>query len=120
MLLCGGCFTTAAFPNGAIPVEIRTGGDDGLTLRLAEAVRNELRQSIQFTLAPGSTQSSLTISIPTHVAWDNVDGRTRVTYALSLDSAERNLGKSGGVCWEDDLRTCARQIVLEAARAISK
>jgi hypothetical protein len=117
---CGGCFATIAHSEGSVPVEIFTRGDDGLTQRLADAVRDEFRQSAQFTLAMSPTPDSLIVTIPSHVRWEEVGVRTRVTYALRLETAARKLGESSGVCWEDDLRTCAQNIVAEASHAISR
>ena len=120
---CAGCSTAAPSTTApltvAVPVELWTGGDDGLTLRLADAVRNEFSQSALFALAPASTPNSLRATIPTHVHWEQVGAGTRVKYKLRLARGERNLGETGGVCWENDLRTCARQIVQEAANAIA-
>lgn len=120
LLGCGSCFATIAHPKGAVPVQIVTGGDDGLTQRLADAVREEFRHSAQFTLAMSPTPDSLIVTIPSHVRWEKVGDRTRVTYALTLQTGARRLGASGGVCWEDDLRTCARSIVAESTYAISR
>jgi hypothetical protein len=120
LLGCGSCVATIAHPEGAVPVQIVTGGDDGLTQRLAGAVREEFRQSAQFTLAMSPTPDSLIVTIPSHVRWEKVGDRTRVTYAVRLQTGARMLGESGGVCWEDDLRTCAQNIVAEASHAISR
>jgi len=123
-IACGGCSTLAAssplHPSDTTPVEVWTGGDDGLTQRLADAVRDEFKQSSLFALAPASTPGSLRVTIPTHVGWEQVGGRTRVMYQLRLDRGDRNLGESSGVCWEDELRTCARQIVEATKNEIAR
>ena len=123
LVACGGCSTvsapTAARPT-AIPVEVWTGGDDGLTQRLADAVRNEFRQSALFTLAPASTQNALRVSLPTHVGWNEVGGRTRVTYRVMFETAKRRMGERSGACWDDELRECARMVVEQATDAVSR
>jgi hypothetical protein len=120
----GGCL--AAQPSAtdrqraAVPVEVWTGGDDGLTRRLADAVRDEFKQSALFALTPASTPNSLRVSIPTNVEWEQVGGRTRVAYKLRLARGDRTFGVTAGVCWENDLRTCARQVVEEATNSIGQ
>lgn len=122
LVACSGCSTIsapAAAQPTAIPVEVWTWGDDGLTQRLADAVRWEFRQSTLFTLAPASTPNALRVSIPTHVGWNEVGGRTRVTYKVMFETAERRLGERHGACWDDDLRECARIVVEQATDAVS-
>jgi len=120
----GGCSTVVASaparPNKAIPVEVWTGGDDGLTQRLADSVRNEFRQSAHFTLAPASTPNSLRVTLATHVNWEEVGDRTRVTYTVVFDTAEGRLGERSGICWDDDLRACARMVVEQATEEASR
>jgi len=122
--VCVGCSAapppTTTLPTVAVPVEVWTGGDDGLTQRLGNAMRDEFRRSGLFTLAPTSTSHSLRVTIPTHVGWQEVGGKTLVTYKLRLARGERYFGETGGVCWENDLRTCARQVVQEATNAIAR
>ena len=123
-IACCGCSTLTAsspsHPADATRVEVSTGGDDGLTHRLADAVRDEFKQSPLFVLAPAPTPGSLRVTIPTHVGWEQVGSRTRVTYQLRLDRGDRNFGESNGVCWEDELRTCARQVLKKATSAIAR
>ena len=121
LVACAGCSTVAAptsvSPRKVVPVEVWTGGDDGLTQRLAEAVRNEFRQSSRFALVSGPAPESLRVTIPTHVGWEQRGGRLRVSYELRLSRDGRNLGERSGACWENDLRTCARLIVADAIQA---
>jgi hypothetical protein len=111
--------TSVTKPDSRVPVEVASGGDDGLTQRLADAVRSEFAQSARFALAPASTPNVLTVTIPTHVGWEEVSGRNRVTYEVRLDRAGQKLAESRGVCWEHDLRGCAQDIVAATARALS-
>jgi len=95
-----------------LAVEVWTGGDDGLTQRLAEVVKKEFRASSRFVLADAGTDGgALRVIIPTHVDWREVGPRTRVTYRLELERDGRRIALSGGACWEVELRQCARQVV---------
>jgi hypothetical protein len=108
---------TLAVSRGPVPVEFSTGGDDGLTLRLADAVRRGFRHTAHFKLSPAGTPNILKVTIPTHVGWKQINGRTRVSYQLRLERGGRYLGDSSGVCWETDLGACAAQVVQTASRA---
>ena len=117
-----GCATgvgsSAAYSSNPVPVEIVTGGDDGLTQRLVDAVRGEFGKSSAFTFAPASATNALIVTIPTHVGWNDVGKKTRVTYQLRLERAGRVLEESAGACWEDQLRVCAETIVNAAGRGM--
>jgi hypothetical protein len=121
---CGGYATDAASkptqPSVVVPVEVWIGGDDALTLRLADAIRNEFRHSSLFTLAPAFTSHSLRVTIPTNVGWEKMSGRTRVKYKVQFYREGHEVVASGGVCWEDDLAPCARDIRERAVRAVSE
>ncbi len=96
----------------AMPVEIWTGGDDGLTLRLGDAVEEEFRLSSRFSHGPaGAVPGALKVIIPTHVRWREVGDQTHVTYRLELELNGRRRSAKGGTCWESDLNQCARQVV---------
>lgn len=120
VVACVGCVTApdpAKFAGDRIPVEVWTGGDDGLTLRLADAVRSEFKQSARYTEAASSTANALRVTIPTHVRSDDVDGRARVTYSVRFDRAERRIGETNGTCWSDELNACARLVLEQATHA---
>ena len=108
---------TLAVSHDAVPVAVSTGGDDGLTQRLADAVRSGFEHSARFKLSPAGTPNVLKATIPTHVGWKEINGRTRVSYQLRLERGDRHLGDSSGVCWENDLGACAAQMVEAASRA---
>ena len=124
MAICGGCSTVlphnVAQATKPTSVEIFTGGDDGLTQRLAEAIRSEFKQSGRFTLGVPSSADTLRVTIPTHVGWQDVGGGTRVTYQLRLDRGGRKLVESGGTCWEKELHVCARTVVKAATLAVRR
>ena len=106
-----------ASPTNPIPVQIVTGGDDGFTQRLADAARGKFEKSAAFTLAPASATNALIVTIPTHVEWQEVGRKTRISYKLRLERAGRVLEESGGACWENELHVCAESILVAAGRA---
>jgi hypothetical protein len=94
------------------PVEVWTGGDDGLTQRLADAIEAKLQTSSRFALtSAGTVPNALKIIIPTHVGWREVAGKTRVSYQLGLERDGRRISARGGECWETELELCAQQVV---------
>lgn len=104
-----------------VPVEVWTGGDDGLTQRLAEVVRQEFRTSAGFSLVDsGSAPRALRVIIPTHVEWRDVGSKTRLTYRLELERGGHRSKASSGNCWEAELATCARQVVEAAAASLNQ
>jgi hypothetical protein len=109
---------TSGFGQGATKrtlVEVWRGGDDGLTVRLTNALERALESSPDFTLSSGKKPGSLVITIPTHVGWKQIDGRTQVTYIVEFTSVtSEKVGKTSGSCWDDSLAKCADQIVKEA------
>jgi hypothetical protein len=123
LAVCGGCSTGTTFvsarPDKAMPVEVWTGGDDGLTQRVADAVRDEFKQSPLFTLTQASMPNSLRVTIPTHVGWKEVGSRSRVTYRVVFETGPRRIGERSGICWEDELAACARMVVKQATDAVS-
>ena len=90
--------------------EVWTGGDDGLTQRLADAVRSRLEVS--------PPKTPVIILIPTHVGWNDIRGRGRmwVTYRVEYRRGEAVIGRGTGSCWEDQLDRCAAEIVRRAKR----
>lgn len=110
---------TLAMARDAVPVQVWIGGDDGLTQRLAEAVRIRFTHTAHFRLSPSVTPDTLTVTIPTHVSWKKIGRRTQVRYQLRLERDDRHLGESSGVCWETDLDACAAQVVETALRTVS-
>lgn len=116
--VCVGC-TTVSAPNEPISVAVFTGGDDGLTQRLADAVRSEFAASPHFRSAASPTAAALRVTIPTHVRWERGAGGLQVSYEVQLAWSGRERG-SAGTCMERDLVICARQIVREAVIEVGR
>ena len=121
-----------AVPNTAIEikqskifVELWCGGDDNLTQGMCRAMEHEFASSGDFVvLADESTnerQVKLIVTIPTNVDWRERGARTRVFYTVEFKSStDRKLAKKKGACWENELKTCASQIVRQARKAARK
>lgn len=69
-----------------VPIEVWRLGDDGLTLRFAEAIEAGLRSSRALILATRSRPGAAVLRIPNHVSWDRVGSETRVQYTVELSS----------------------------------
>jgi hypothetical protein len=98
------------------PVEIRRVGDDGLTVRFADALEAGIRRSLTFTLAgrdpPGNV---LVVQIPSNLGWTRVGDRIRVRFEIEfLGPNLHALGRSNGSCWESQLQVCVDQVVSDA------
>ena len=121
---CFGCSTVStlivANPGNVVPVSIFTGGDDGLTQRLAAAIEIEFFCSSQFARASGLSDNPLRVTIPTNVEWDKIGGSTRVKYQLRLERRGRKIVYNRGICLEREIQVCARQVVNAAARSIRR
>ena len=115
--------TSYAIQGAAKPilVDVRSGGDDGLTLRLRDALENKFRSSRDFSLNVNNSPATLVITIPTHVRWKQAGKRTRVLYTVEFASYEKQaLGIRKGSCWDDRLEQCATQVVRDAQVIVSK
>jgi hypothetical protein len=108
-----GCFYASA-SIGAVPVELWTGGDDGLTQRFADSVRTAISESRDFSEAPAN-KGALVVRIPTHVYWSEVRGKINFSVVVIMtDSHSKYLGVSTGSCWEEEMKSCAERVVADA------
>ena len=96
-------------------IELWRVGDDGLTLRLADAIESSLKSSPTFSLSTGKKPGTLLLTIPTNVNWRKVGNRTQVLYRVEYSTAGgKRLGASTGSCWDDGFNICAKKIVNDA------
>jgi len=103
------------------PVEVWRGGDDGLTLRLADAIEDAFRASPDFVLTSGKQPGTLVVTIPTNVRWKQVGTQTQVLYTIEFTSTDnQNLGASTGSCWDGALAECSGHVVQDAKIAGKK
>lgn len=102
-------------------VEVWSGGDDGLTLRLKDALEKAFKSSSAFALSSGKKPETLIVKIPTHVAWKQVGKRTQVLYTVEFATIDNQpLGVSKGSCWDDTLTKCTSKIIKDATAAARK
>jgi hypothetical protein len=119
-VVIGNCALYAA-PSKPTPVEVWTGGDDGLTQRLRDGIENKFKSSSDFVLSSGKKPGSLIVTIPTHVTWTQKGSRTYLRYKVEFSSSnDIEIGKSSGSCWDDNLARCAAQIYGGAQRSVHK
>lgn len=102
-------------------VEVWCGGDDGLTIRLRDAVEHAFSTSPDFQMSSGKLPGTLLVTIPTHVEWKRTGKKTRVLYKVDLSVVGgKDFGKRTGACWDNDLQNCSRSIVKDARDTVHK
>jgi len=102
-------------------VEVWCSGDDGLTVRLRDAIENAFESSSDFRLSNGKKPGTLVVTIPTNVDWKKVGRRTRVLYNVEFASVDnQKVGTSRGACWDNRLANCASRILNDAKTAARK
>ena len=109
-----------AAPSEPTPVELWKVGDDGLTNRLSQVIDEAFHASPLFVVSFKKLPGSLYVGIATNVRWKNIDHRTWVTAQIEVADmppfAKPVL--SGEVsCWQDEITSCAKQVIELAARA---
>jgi hypothetical protein len=123
VLMCG-LVATAQQPTAAksTPVEVWCVGDDGLTLRLRDALEKEFSGSRMFTPGSGKKPGTLLVTIPTSVDWKVVKKRTKVLYRVEFEFANENTGPlfRNGSCWEDQMSKCAADVVHGAEDVVQR
>lgn len=98
-----------------VPIEIWRGGDDGLTVRLRDAIEAAFRAAEDFSLSSGNSPGTLIVTVPSNVAWRRIGERAEIVYLVRFsDGASRSLGTRTGTCGEDQLRECAAQVLAGA------
>ena len=105
-----------------VHVQIWTGGDDGLTQRLRDALETGIRKSGVFQLvnSEGMKADDFVILIPGHVAWEKTATGTVVTAKAQFSRADHPIDEVSVTCREETLRACAAQIVGSAKKAAAK
>jgi hypothetical protein len=121
LLGIGAHISQAASHPRATRVELWRGGDDGLTVRLTDAVETAIRNSGWATLALGGesrTPRTVVMTIPTNVAWQPEGKRVRVIYQVTMAGPDgRELSSTSGSCYDDELSVCAATVVAELTKA---
>jgi hypothetical protein len=103
------------------PIEVWSGGDDGLTQRFRAELEHTFQSSAEFALSTGKKPGTLMATIPTHVQWVKQGSRTQIQYEVQFTSTDdRVLGRSKGRCWEDELSSCTMGVYEDAKRVASR
>lgn len=123
LILGSAAVSACAAPSSSVgrtSVEIRRGGDDGLTVRFADALEAAFRRAPGFSLGSGKVADTLIVTIPSNVTWKQTGDRTQVNYSIMFSTIDSQpVGSSSGTCWEDQLQQCIDH-VLEDAKAVKK
>ncbi|GAA0560788.1 hypothetical protein [Rhizomicrobium electricum] len=102
----------------SVPVEVWRGGDDGLTIKLSEAVERALAASGRFSLSRGKLPGTLLITFPHNVVAKPDRNRLSVEYEATFSTiGNRVLGAVKSGCHEDELVVCVDEIVETATAA---
>ena len=142
----GVCVQNESPDSKKTPVILITGGDDGLTSRLADTLVKAFRSSQNFT-TDGICEKpeTLLVTIPTHLKWEEIGEKIKVYYIIKISSiynetpsigatsacsenllhaASRNgaadLSISTGSCFENDMSECVNKIIKDANAVISE
>lgn len=103
------------------PVEVWSGGDDGLTVRLRDALEDKIRHSSYFSLSSGKKPGTLIVTIPTNVEWQKTGKRMNVSYSVELSMVgHEEVRKMKGSCRADAISKCAAEIANWARLEVSK
>jgi len=96
-------------------VEVWCGGDDNLTQGVCRALDREVASTPEFIVSIGEKPGTLIVRIPTNVNWKENGQGTTVFYTVEFKSTSgKKLATKKGACSENDLKTCATQIVRQA------
>jgi hypothetical protein len=100
------------------PLEMWRVGDDSLTLRFSEGLREALRELPEFKSSRDLQPGTLVVSITNQLGWKEVGIRTKVSYNVHfIDWRRRLVREVSGSCWEDEMSKCVARVVKEARRA---
>lgn len=101
--------------SAAIPVVVYGGPDDGLSLRLLDAIRQALTASPRFALTSKGEANTLAISLKTNVTPLDRGARRLMSYTVQFVLLPaRVLGTNEGICLQDEPADCADQVLKSA------
>jgi hypothetical protein len=104
------------------PVQVWKQSDDGLTNKLAAAIKDAVKRSTHLTLSTSHKPGMLYLKV-SPALWEEVGDHTRVTYfvhfARTTEESD-STAKSTGSCWDYQMEHCAAEIVKEAEAAARK
>ncbi|MDE1146245.1 MAG: hypothetical protein PW843_06410 [Azospirillaceae bacterium] len=111
----------AARPGAQTQVEVWRNGDDGVTLKLAEAVTSAFRENDAFQISSGARANSLMVVVqsPTEAVRSGI--HYKLVFPVRFTTVgSQTLGFTRVTCQENTLDTCADQVVNAAGPAAAK
>ena len=118
---CMSCSQGAQPAIEPIPVEVWHHGDIGTTNRVAAAIEKAVYASPVFSSSTGKQPGTLVVFIPETVEAVDVGARQQLRYLVRFEtSAGKTLGETTGVCWGDELSSCAGFVLKQAELAASR
>jgi hypothetical protein len=93
------------------PVAVSLVGDDGLTLRLSDAIQSELGKDDSLRPAKADDHDVVRIVSDSHVGWDTLGGLKVVIYTVYVFRGSERGEPKVGICPENDLSKCAIAIL---------
>jgi hypothetical protein len=101
-----------------ISVEVWHHGDIGTTVRVTDAIEKAVFATPAFRRSSGRKPGTLVVFIPETVAAVDAGAREQLRYLVRFEtSTGKALGETTGVCWGDELGSCAGFVVKQAELA---
>ena len=113
LVACVACALPAAAqaPRKAT-IAVDVPGDDPLTTNFREALLKRIADDNLLELSADSKQADIRVVSPAdHIDWDTLDGRIVAIYTVNVKSVWRPSFRLSGVCFENDVKKCARDFV---------
>lgn len=100
---------------GRVSTLLEVIGDDGATVKFAEALGRRIAESPLLVPSRTSATCDLVVTVANHVSWEDYDGRTMISYRVNVRRQGSQLFESyTGSCWLDEVERCATQAVTDA------
>ena len=99
-----------ALPKATIAIDFP--GDDPLTTKFRNALLKRIADDDVLVLSTDAKQADIHVVSPTdHIDWDTLNGRIVAIYIVNVKSTWRPSFRLSGVCFENDVKKCARDFV---------
>lgn len=106
-------------PTGRVSTRLEVIGDDGATVKFAEALGRRIADSPLLVPSRTSATCDLIVTVANHVSWEDYDGRTMISYRVNARRHGSQLfGSYTGSCWLDEVERCATQAVADAVALV--
>lgn len=113
-LAVAGCVSPAS-GDERIPVLLQRRGDDGLTLRLMEALLVEAGKEQSFRVVSESSVGVKIIRLAGPLSWKATPDGNRVEYLVEVEAVGGSVKRSiSGTCLDSDFVQCSHEILAKA------